>query len=98
MFRRRRIEAHQWFQNGDHPEDHCDKGSEGKVVRRYRRPDIPGEDRCGQCKSLYHAHGWIDTGDGGWVVCPGDWIVTDGGGYFPNRSDTFLKIYERVDE
>ena len=50
------IEATQWFKNGDHPED--DRGTftdsetgepflgEGKVVRYYGHPDVPGDTPC----------------------------------------------------
>lgn len=61
-------EAHFWHKNGDHPHDHCEtltgsKGtfqSEGKVVRYYRRPDVPGEQLCELCGAAMHDHGWID--------------------------------------
>ena len=56
------IEATQWFKNGDHPEDNCMKLlaigeahpesilSEGKVVRRYREPEVDGQKKCKYCK------------------------------------------------
>ena len=31
---------------------------------------------CESCGAKYHDHGWIDTLEGGHVVCPGDWIIT----------------------
>ncbi|MBO0813602.1 MAG: hypothetical protein J2P30_00380 [Actinobacteria bacterium] len=86
----RAMEAHQWWQNGDHPADNCrtitpdaDSAtqfepfqSEGEVVRYFRRPDIPGDSPCPQdCGFQMHSHGWIDQG-GGRTVCPGDWVVS----------------------
>lgn len=88
--------AFQWFRNGDHPDDDChmitpDPSSltqfapflsEGKVVRYFRRPDIPGTGTCPRCDATMHDHGWIDQGPDGITVCPGDWIAPDGsGGY-----------------
>ena len=77
------IEAHQWFKNGDHPGDksvpidpeHPEQGcTEGRVVRRYRHPNVSGNDKCPLCGNLYHVHGWLDLPDSeGLRVCPGDW-------------------------
>lgn len=62
-------EAYVWRQNGDHPEDRCETftGSdgqsfqgEGKVVRYYRHPGVPGEQICELCARTMHEHGWID--------------------------------------
>ena len=82
------IEAMRWFRNGDHPEDDCDmfdypddegnvfqRPGEGKVVRYYRAPYDDGQRKCEHCGRLMHDHGWIDTLEGGHVVCPGDWII-----------------------
>ena len=92
------IEAEQWFKNGDHSEDECEvinHGtpeeylSEGKLVRRFRRPEdeYAGTRVCPYCDCLYHYHGWIDTHDSQpndktvWfsknidAVCPGDYII-----------------------
>ncbi len=92
------IEATQWFKNGDHPED----GSslfEGKVVRYFRRPNISGETLCEKCGNVLHEHGWIDTLEGGHIVCPGDFIITGvRGERYPCKPDIFEKTYERVDK
>jgi hypothetical protein len=107
------VEASQWFKNGDHPEDdckfirdYCDNNSdyveflsEGKVVRRYRNPDTGGTNRCKICHIILHEHGWVDTLEGGHIVCPGDWIITDiKGEKYPCKPDIFEKIYEKVQE
>lgn len=78
------IKATQWFKNGDHPEDHSvlmaddhkspEYMSEGKVVRYYRKPNVEGGSQCKKCGNGMHDHGWIDTLEGGHIVCPGDWI------------------------
>jgi hypothetical protein len=67
---------HQWFAPGDHPQDHATPGREGRVVRYYRHPDVPGSQQCGHCHELMHRHGWIDSGATGHTVCPGDFILT----------------------
>lgn len=106
------VEATQWFKNGDHPKDDremFDAGSgpflgEGKVVRYYRTPELDGQTRCHKCSVIMHHHGWIDTREGGHVVCPGDWIITDErvkdidshGHYYPCKPDLFSQTYERA--
>ena len=100
------IDATQWFANGDHPEDDCKvidrEGpkpmlTEGKVVRYYRRPDDSGDRNCEKCGNIMHLHGWIDTLEGGHIVCPGDWIITDvAGERYPCKPDIFEKTFQRV--
>lgn len=89
------VEAHQWQQNGDHPHDGpADK--EGKVVRYFRHPGYPGTSYCAHCSRTYHAHGWIDTAQGGHTVCPADWIINEPAsqGYYPCKPDAFAATYE----
>ncbi len=89
------IEATQWLKNGDHPEDGC-KG-EGKVVRYYRTPECDGKTKCEHCGVIMHLHGWIDTLEGGHVVCPGDWIITGiKGERYPCKPDIFEMTYDPV--
>ncbi len=96
------VEATQWHQNGDHPHDHSISVDEnvsylleGKVVRRYRTPDLDGQDRCNHCDWTMVSHGWIDTLEGGHIVCPGDWIITGiQGGHYPCKPDIFEATYE----
>ena len=111
------IEATQWFKSGDHPEDNRDTftGSDGKpflgggkVVRYYRTPELDGQTRCGhaRCGKIMHDHGWIDTGQHGHIVCPGDWIITGiklergetsiRGEFYPCKPDIFEATYEAV--
>lgn len=72
---------------------------EGKVVRYFRRPDVAGEARCRQCGETMHVHGWIDTTEGGHIVCPGDWIITGvAGERYPCKPDIFAATYEAVEE
>lgn len=106
------IEATQWFKNGDHSEDSCmiiqkefepdlaDRGflSEGKVVRYYRTPNTDGQEKCRYCDAIMNAHGWIDTMEGGHIVCPGDWIITGvKGERYPCKPDIFEATYEEVE-
>lgn len=102
------IEATQWFKNGDHPQDEIRMvdmtptehqitpfPSEGKIVRYYRHPDIDGQTLCKHCSQIMHVHGWIDTLEGGHIVCPGDWIITGvQGENYPCKPDIFEATYE----
>ena len=98
------VEAHQWFRNGDHPDDFSDRDNdkgqmvlEGLVVRRYRRPDDDGQRGCTNCGDRMHDHGWIDTMEGGHIVCPGDWIITGvHGEHYPCKPDIFEETYSPV--
>jgi len=102
------IEATQWFKNGDHPEDKCyyidDKSpdrylSEGEVIRYYRHPKVDSQSRCKYCNNIMHVHGWIDTLEGGHIVCPGDWVITGvEGEYYPCKPDIFEKTYEAISD
>jgi len=112
-----RIEATQWFKNGDHPLDKCEEliatglipdfmpagtkfMSEGKIVRYFRRPDVPASSVCQACGAVMHDHGWIDdarNGGAAHIVCPGDWIITGvNGEMYPCKPDIFDKTYEAV--
>ena len=80
------------------PPDECKaNGWEGDVVRYFRHPDKIGERQCEKCGQIMHVHGWIDTLEGGHIVCPGDWIITGvAGEFYPCKSDIFEATYERV--
>ena len=72
-------------------------------VGYYRTPDLDGQDECKYCGDIMHNHGWIDTVQGGHIVCPGDWIITDSrvdegfhGYCYPCKPDIFDATYEIV--
>lgn len=96
------VEATQWFKNGDHPFDNSCPISptnpdlaEGEVVRYYRTPDLDGETPCKHCSVIMHYHGWIDTLEGGHIVCPGDYIITGvQGERYPCKPDIFVATYD----
>lgn len=97
------IDATQWFKSGDHPLDDretFDTGDgpflgEGKIVRYYRRPECDGNDICKHCGCIMHIHGWIETLEGGHIVCPGDWIITGvAGEHYPCKPSVFAETYE----
>ena len=80
------IEAIQWFEVGDHT-----------AVRHFNpafRDSI-----CEKCKTVKHAHGFVDTLEGGHIVCPGDWIITGvQGEHYPCKPDIFKATYESVSD
>lgn len=95
------IEATQWFKNGDHPKDNSDRmrpelaSCEGEVVRYFRHPDVSGTNICAHCDQEMYVHGWIDTLEGGHIVCPGDWVITGvKGERYPCKPDIFAATYE----
>ena len=70
---------------------------EGHLVRHYRTPELDGEVICLHCSHIMHWHGWIDTLEGGHVVCPGDWIITGiKDEHYPCKPDIFEATYEEV--
>lgn len=79
------IEAVQWFKDGDHPS-----------VNVALFPLPVKNDKCFICgKST--PHGKIQTLEGQFHVCPGDWIVTGvAGEHYPVKPDIFAKTYEPV--
>lgn len=72
-------------------------GWEGGVVRYFRRPDVAGDKPCEHCTLPMNNHGWIDTLEGGHIVCPGDWVITGvKGENYPCKPDIFETTYELV--
>ena len=73
--------------------------TEGKVVRYFRRPDVSDDEHCKHCSWTMHVHGWIDTLEGGHIVCPGDWVITGiAGEHYPCKPKIFDATYELVIE
>ena len=94
--------THDGFEGGElrqfSPEFRKDQHWEGDIVRYYRTPDLDGPNLCKLCHRLMHDHGWIDTLEGGHVVCPGDWIITGvKGENYPCKPDIFEATYEPVE-
>ena len=79
------IEANQWFKMGDHPV----VGAHSSLIR---------DKECGHCGHDLQFHGWVETLEGGHIVCPGDWIIEGTSGeFYPCKPDIFPDIYENVD-
>jgi hypothetical protein len=86
------IDAIQWFEIGDHPQ----------VNRYFANPQnrtVEGKhfasQLCEKCNKSRGEHGWIDTLEGGHIVCPGDWIITGvKGEHYPCKPDIFEATYE----
>ncbi len=78
------IEAGQWHEAPDHSE-----------VVPYLFPDSYGNESCVHCTKPLQGHGWIDTLEGGHIVCPGDWIIKGiQGEFYPCKPDIFEATYE----
>jgi hypothetical protein len=95
--------SHDGFENGElrqfSPEHRKQMQWEGDIVRYYRMPGVDGMTKCKHCSLIMHDHGWIDTLEGGHIVCPGDYIITGvKGEHYPCKPDIFKATYERVEE
>lgn len=72
---------------------------EGQVVRRYRPGILHAAEPCKHCTQPLPLHGWIDTLEGGHVVCPGDWIITGvAGEKYPCKPAIFEATYQPAPE
>lgn len=68
---------------------------EGQVVSYYRCQGVDGNSKCRNCSEKINVHGWIDTLEGGHIVCPGDYIITGvEGERYPCKPGIFLKTYD----
>lgn len=66
-----------------------------KDVRPYWRFNKDAPVDCKYCGFTMKVHGWIDTLEGGHIVCPGDWIITGIiGEHYPCKPDIFKQTYE----
>lgn len=91
--------THDGFENDQlrqfSPQERKDKGWEGDIVRYYRNPSLDGQSECKHCGDIMHNHGWIDTLEGGHIVCPGDWVITGvAGENYPCKPEIFTATYE----
>jgi hypothetical protein len=78
-------------------EERREKAWEGDVVRYYRTPKMDGQSACKHCDEIMTRHGWIETLEGGHIVCPGDWIITGvAGEHYPCKPDIFAATYDEV--
>jgi len=93
--------SHDGLENGEFrqfsPEVRRANGWEGDIVRYYRNPFDRGDRLCEHCGKTMHEHGWIETKEGGHIVCPGDWIITGAQGeHYPCKPTIFAATYEPV--
>jgi hypothetical protein len=80
------------------PEQQRSGDWEGQIVRRFRHPLVSADNKCEHCARPMHVHGWIDTLEGGHIVCPGDWVITGiKGEHYPCKPDIFEQTYDKVD-
>jgi len=101
------IDADRWFKNGDHPNDgketfeegeYKEQLLEGKVVRYFLHPYVLERNKCEHCDNTMHNHGWIDTLEGGHIVCPGDYIIKGiQGELYPCKPDIFAATYDPLE-
>lgn len=94
--------THEGLENGElrdfPPEERKANNWEGDIVRYFRDPHTPGDLACKHCGRIMHVHGWIETLEGGHIVCPSDWIITGvKGEFYPCKDDIFYQTYEKVE-
>ncbi len=82
------IEAAQWFHIGDMAEEVIPYPTAEKEQKQGVR--------CNHCGGKLKFHGWIDTVQGGHIVCPGDWIIKEPNnkGYYPCKPDVFNATHD----
>ena len=81
------IQAVRWRKLGDHT-----------AVMPYPTKSLQEGDVCHICSKGMPSHGWVDTLEGGHIVCPGDWIIEGvKGEHYPCKHDIFIETYERVE-
>ena len=79
------------------PEERKANGWEGDIVRYYRDPGVDGDAPCKHCGNTMHVHGWIETLEGGHIVCPGDYVITGvQGEHYPCKPGIFAQTYDAV--
>lgn len=84
------VEAVQWFKHGDVNID---------IVRHVKFAGADEKEACPRCGHALKDHGFVDTLEGGHLVCPGDYIITGvNGEHYPCKPDIFAKTYEEVKE
>jgi hypothetical protein len=84
-----KVEATRWFRLGDHPAV--------RMEQRDRRPNGILGPSCSWCSTMSEQHGEIDTPEGSFRVCPGDWIVTGvAGEHHPVKPHVFDQICKPV--
>jgi hypothetical protein len=77
------IEATQWFKDGDHP-------NVVAIPERVMDTIMERDVALG-----IHDCRWIGTLEGGYIVSPGDWIITGvQGEQYPCKPDIFAETYE----
>ena len=89
------IEAVQWWQPGDVPEVfHYEK-----IARKNEKMGVGWWNRlCEYCQQKMHIHGWMETLEGGHIVCPSDWIITGvKSEKYPVKNNIFMLTYEMVE-
>lgn len=81
----------QWWKDGDHadvglfrhpPVDpttgEVSASDDAILLGQVRHCDTPQPFRRESCEYVMHDHGWMDFGDSGRTVCPGDYVETVG--------------------
>lgn len=100
------IDAEQWFEvTYDREAGHGITSEDMPIyhlgVGYYRRPEdaFSGKNLCPHCEKTLHVHGYIDTLEGGHIVCPGDWIIKGvKGEFYPCKPNIFELTYEKVED
>lgn len=86
------IEATQWFQDGDNPAVGILRDPDSQAHVPF--PETGGKLFCAHDGRPFTEHGWIDTLEGGHIVCPGDWIATGPAGErWPIKPGIFAATY-----
>lgn len=61
---------------------------------------MSGEKTCRYCQHIFQDHGWLDAPNGGYIVCPGDFILNEvengRKGFYHVKEAIFKDEYEKA--
>lgn len=105
------IEASRWLKDGDHSEvglyrylpvdpitGEISAGVDAILMGQMKHSEVPEKFRRDTCHDIMDDHGWVDTLEGGHMVCPGDYIIRGvQGELYPCKPEIFTASYEEAD-
>lgn len=52
---------------------------------------------CEHCGIVMRKHGWVESGESEYIICPGDWMIKGNKGeFYPVKPSVFKSLYDEV--